>query len=210
MSSRQHREILRILAERYPNPKPALNFTNPFELLIATILSAQTTDKQVNNITAKLFAKYTRPEDYSALTQEGLEEDIKSCGLYKNKAKNIIATCKILVEQYNSQVPRTGEQLIKLPGVGRKTANVVLSNAFGVPAIAVDTHVFRVANRLGLADSSDVKVTEKHLMENIDRELWSDAHHWLIFFGREICHARKPQCNQCPLSHLCNHLKTKA
>ncbi|HEX3031926.1 MAG TPA: endonuclease III [Bacillota bacterium] len=211
MRSRQRGEILRILSERYPNPKPALNFSNPFELLIATILSAQTTDKQVNNITATLFKTYTRPEDYAALTPETLEQDIRGCGLYKNKARNIVAACQLLVSKYNSQVPATREQLMELPGVGRKTANVVLSNAFGIPAIAVDTHVFRVANRIGLTSSNDVNGTEGQLMQNIARELWSDAHHWLIFFGREICHARKPQCNSCPIAGLCeSHRQEKS
>ncbi len=198
-------KILEILAQMYPNPKPALVYSNPFELLIATMLSAQSTDKQVNLITKKLFKQYKTPEDYAGLAAEVLEEDIRGCGLYKNKAKNIIQTCRMLVEKFNSQVPRNREDLLALPGVGRKTANVVLSNAFGIPAIAVDTHVFRVANRLGLAGSNAVLGTEKDLMKRIPRQMWSDAHHWLIFLGREVCQARKPRCTSCPLCSACRY-----
>lgn len=201
------KKILRILAERYPNPRPALVHSSPFELLIATMLSAQSTDKQVNMITEKLFKKYKTPEDYAGLVPEVLEEDIRGCGLYRNKAKNIVETCRILVEKFDSQVPRNRDDLTALPGVGRKTANVVLSNAFGIPAIAVDTHVFRVANRLGLADSNEVLGTEKDLMRRIPREMWSDAHHWLIFLGREICQARNPRCTFCPLCSACRYGK---
>ena len=199
------KKILQLLAERYPNPRPALIYSNPLELLIATMLSAQSTDKQVNKITAKLFMKYKTPEEYAQLGTEELEQNIRGCGLYKNKAKHIIQACRLLVEKFNSQVPGDRKLLISLPGVGRKTANVVLANAFGVPAIAVDTHVFRVANRLGLANSNQVLGTELDLMRQIPRSMWSDAHHWLIFLGREICRARKPSCIACPLYDLCKH-----
>jgi len=196
-------EILINLKKNYPRVKTALRFNNPFELLIATILSAQSTDKQVNKITAVLFAKYPQPSSLSKLTPQQLEEEIKSIGLYKNKSKNIIATCKILLDKYNGQVPQTREELMELPGVGRKTANVVLSNAFQIPAIAVDTHVFRVANRLGLATSNTPEETEEQLMEAIPQEDWSDAHHWLIWHGRLVCKARKPECDKCRLNYLC-------
>lgn len=196
--------ILAILRDIYP-VKPALNYSNPFELLVATILSAQCTDKQVNKVTEVLFEKLKTPEDFAVLTAEELGKYIKSCGFYKNKAENIINTCRMLVEKYNSKVPDTMEELVKLPGVGRKTANVVLSNAFGVDAIAVDTHVFRVSNRLGLAESKDVEKTEYQLMESIPKELWSKAHHWLIYHGREICSARSPKCEECPVSSYCRY-----
>lgn len=197
------KEILRILGEKYPNPKPALNFSNPFELLIATILSAQTTDKQVNKITEKLFKKYPRPEDYARLSPEVLAQDLQGIGLHNNKSRHVIKTCQILLEKYRGEVPVDRQALEELPGVGRKTANVVLSNAFAIPAIAVDTHVFRVSKRLGLSDGKDVLKTEKDLEKKIPKKLWSDAHHWLIFHGREICQARKPLCDQCQLVAHC-------
>lgn len=196
--------ILKILEALYPT-KPALHYTNPFELLIATILSAQCSDRQVNKVTEELFKVFKTPGDYKNLSVEELGGYIRSCGFYKNKAENIIKTCNILVDQYNSNVPDMMEELVKLPGVGRKTANVVLSNAFGVDAIAVDTHVFRVSNRLGLADSRDVEKTEYQLMENIPKELWSKAHHWLIYHGRDICGSRNPQCGICPVSQYCRY-----
>jgi endonuclease-3 len=159
----------------------------------------------VNKVTEQMFKKFKTPEDYASLTPEELGEHIKSCGFYKTKAENIIKTCRMLVEQYNSRVPDTMEELVKLPGVGRKTANVVLSNAFGVDAIAVDTHVFRVSNRLGLANARDVEKTEYDLMENIPKDQWSRAHHWLIYHGRNICSARNPKCDKCPISEYCNY-----
>lgn len=198
-----YNQIIKILQDTYPGATTALNFTNPFELLIATMLSAQSTDRQVNLITRDLFEELKTPSDYARLTPEELAEKIKRVGLYKNKSKNIVATCLILMEKYHGQVPQTMEELSALPGVGRKTANVVLSNAFHQPAIAVDTHVFRVANRLGLANSNDVEVTERDLMKNIPRHLWNDAHHWLIYHGRNICTARKPKCGECPVAELC-------
>lgn len=198
-------KILRELKACYPGVKSALKFSNPFELLIATILSAQTTDKQVNKVTLDLFKKYPNAYALSKLSAEELEPKIKSIGLYKNKSKNIIATSKILVEKYQGQVPTTREELITLPGVGRKTANVVLSNAFNIPAIAVDTHVQRVANRLGLAESNNPLKTEEQLMQVIPSEDWSDAHHWLIWHGRLICKARKPECEKCKLNAVCEY-----
>lgn len=202
--------ILDTLHQLYPDAHCELNFRTPFELLIATILSAQCTDKRVNEITAPLFEKYNRPEHYVHLSQQEMEEHIKGLGLYKNKSKNILETCRILHEKYNGEVPQDREALERLPGVGRKTANVVLSNAFGVPAIAVDTHVFRVSNRLGLAKSDNVEEVEHQLMKRIPREKWSDAHHWLIWHGRRICAARNPRCDICPLQPECLYAKGEA
>jgi endonuclease-3 len=200
-------KVIEILKNTYPNAKSGLKFTNPFELLIATILSAQCTDKRVNIITDRLFKKYKTPEDFLKLTPEELQEEIRECGLYRNKSKSILETCKILKEKYDSKVPETLEELLTLPGVGRKTANVVLSNAFSKQAIAVDTHVFRVSNRIGLADSKDVFTTEKQLMELIPENLWSLSHHLLIHHGRNLCTARKPKCDECPVNHLCLYFK---
>lgn len=201
--------VLEKLKEAYPSPKPELLFTSPFELLIATMLSAQTTDKQVNRCTRKLFPLFHTAEDFANMEEEALFPFIKTCGLYQTKGRNIIATCKILVEQYAGDVPRTREELVKLPGVGRKTANVVLSNAFGIPAIAVDTHVFRVANRIGLTEAKDVKRTEEQLMQHIPEEDWGDAHHWLIFHGRRVCAARSPNCTGCCIAALCADNKAR-
>ncbi|WP_427338775.1 endonuclease III [Caloranaerobacter sp. DY30410] len=201
------KEVLKILQELYPNAKSELNYSNAFELLIATILAAQCTDKRVNQVTEELFKKYKSPEDYIKLTEEELGEMIKSCGFYRNKSKNILKACEILIKEYNGEVPDSREELVKLPGVGRKTANVVLSNAFGKDAIAVDTHVFRVSNRIGLASSDNVYDTERDLMRNIPRRLWSDAHHWLIYHGRRVCKARKPKCEICPLTRYCLYYK---
>lgn len=200
-------KVIEILKNTYPNAKSGLKFTNPFELLIATILSAQCTDKRVNIITDRLFKKYKTPEDFLKLTPEELQEEIRECGLYRNKSKSILETCKILKEKYDSKVPETLEELMTLPGVGRKTANVVLSNAFSKQAIAVDTHVFRVSNRIGLADSKDVFKTEKQLMELIPENLWSLSHHILIHHGRNLCTARKPKCDECPVNFLCLFFK---
>lgn len=205
VSQERIREILAVLEHTYHDVRPGLVFHNPFELLVATILSAQTTDKQVNRITEELFRRFPGPEDFARLTPEELEPYIKSCGVYRNKARSITAASRMLVERYGSRVPDDLETLIKLPGVGRKTANVVLANAFGKDAIAVDTHVFRVANRLGLADAKDVLHTEQDLMKSIPREKWSRAHHWLIWHGRRICSAHKPKCPACPLQGLCRY-----
>ncbi len=191
------------LQRSHPDAAPQLVFSTPFELLIATMLSAQCTDKQVNKTTAVLFPLYDTPQAFAALSEDELCARIKSCGLYKTKAKNIIATCRILTEAYGGEVPQDRDTLMTLPGVGRKTANVVVSNAFGVPAIAVDTHVFRVANRIGLAKAANVLDTEKQLMENIPKEMWSIAHHWLIFHGRRVCGARNPQCAACAVKEYC-------
>lgn len=192
-----------ILEEVYKGVKPALKFRNPFELLIAVILSAQCTDVRVNVVTERLFAKAPTPEAILALGLETLEQEIKDCGLFRNKAKNIMAACQMLLQDYGGQVPEDFEALQKLPGVGRKTANVVMSVAFDYPAIAVDTHVFRVANRLKLAAGATPLEVEKGLQKAIPKEKWSAAHHWLIWHGRKICKARNPLCAGCPLHEVC-------
>ncbi|NLI53294.1 MAG: endonuclease III [Clostridiales bacterium] len=201
----QKTEALAILAATYPNAKPALEFTSPFELLVATILSAQSTDVMVNLCTRELFPVANTPEQIAAMTEEELFPYIKRCGFYNTKGRHILETARILVTQYGGQVPADLDTLQTLPGVGRKTANVVGSNAFGIPAIAVDTHVFRVSNRIGLAHANNVEKTEEQLQNAIPRDDWSAAHHWLIYHGRRICDARKPKCEICPLSHLCEY-----
>lgn len=196
-------KILSLLEDTYRGSGTALNYRNPFELLIATILSAQSTDNQVNKITEKLFIKYPDPQAFSRIKDEELAEEIKGVGLYKNKARNILAAVNIILKEYGGQVPREREELMKLPGVGRKTANVVMANAFGLPAIGVDTHVFRVANRMGLVKGKNPLEVEEQLMQLIPREKWADAHHWLIWHGRKVCGAKKPLCQRCPVSELC-------
>lgn len=198
-------KILDLLTETYPEAKCELFHETPFELLVATILSAQTTDKKVNVVTENLFAEYNTPHAFLTLEQSELENRIREIGLYRNKAKNILEMCRQLIERHHGEVPANMEELVKLPGVGRKTANVVLSNAFGVPAIAVDTHVFRVSNRIGLAHSNQVEETERQLMAAIPRHRWSLSHHLLIWHGRRICHARKPNCAICPIAAYCEY-----
>ncbi|MCE5188846.1 MAG: endonuclease III [Eubacteriales bacterium] len=198
-------EALTILAATYPNAKPALEFRSPFELLVATILSAQCTDVMVNQCTRELFPVANTPEQFAAMTEEELFPYIKRCGFYRMKGQHILETARILVAQFGGEVPADLDKLQTLPGVGRKTANVVASNAFGIPAIAVDTHVFRVSNRIGLAKASNVEKTEEQLQQAIPRKDWTAAHHWLIYHGRQICEARKPKCEICPLNHLCEY-----
>ena len=194
---------LAVLEEVYKDAKPELIFNSPFELLIAVILSAQCTDKRVNITTARLFAQGNTPRQILDLGVSALEEAIKDCGLFRNKAKNIIAACEVLLKDYDGEVPQDFNKLMALPGVGRKTANVVMSVAFGKPAIAVDTHVFRVSNRLRLATGETPIEVEKKLQKAIPKEKWSSAHHWLIWHGRRVCKATKPLCPQCPLNNLC-------
>jgi endonuclease-3 len=197
-------EIIALLKQEYPGIKIALDHSNPLELLIATILSAQCTDKRVNEVTKILFKKYKTPHDYIRTTQEELEKDIYSTGFYRNKAKNIKELCKILVNEYDSKVPGTMEDLLKLPGVARKTANIVLSVAFGkIEGIAVDTHVKRVSARLGLTANSNPDKIEKDLMEIIPRNNWDIFTLLLINHGRNVCLARKPLCGECVLNKLC-------
>jgi endonuclease III len=195
--------ILEKLAARYAGARTELRYESPFQLLVAVILSAQTTDRQVNRITAKLFQTYQTPADFAALPEEELAEALRGCGLYRNKARHLIATSRRLLEDFQGQVPETLKELLTLPGVGRKTANVVLSEAFGVPALAVDTHVFRVAARLGLARGKTPGETEALLKEVIPEEDWGKAHHWLIQHGRRLCSARTPNCRGCFLLDDC-------
>ena len=196
-------QMLDILAYTYADTKTALQYSSPFELLIAVVLSAQCTDVRVNMITARIFPRLNTPAKILELGQEGLEEAIRDCGLFRSKAKNIMAACRILCDEYGGEVPSTFDELVKLPGVGRKTANVVLSQLFDIPAIAVDTHVFRVSNRLKLATGDTPLAVEEGLMKAIPREKWSQAHHWLIWHGRLVCKARVPACDNCPLVSLC-------
>ncbi len=195
--------ILTTLAATYGGTTTALEYGSPFELLVAVVLSAQCTDTRVNIITARLFPAFDSPAKMLALGEDGLAELIRDCGLYRGKARNLIAACVMLLEEYGGEVPGRFEDLTRLPGVGRKTANVLLSQLFAVPAIAVDTHVFRVANRLGLASGKTPEQVEEGLMKVVPRKDWSDAHHWLIWHGRRICKARRPDCGGCPLKELC-------
>lgn len=200
-------EVLDRLEKQYPDAGPELNFSSRYELLIATILSAQCTDVRVNQVTARLFVNHGTPEEMLMLSVGQLEEMIKPCGLHTTKAPNILATSRQLVEEYEGCVPGDMEALVKLPGVGRKTANVVLSNGFGVPAIAVDTHVFRVSNRIGLAAAATVEQTERQLMTVLPKSRWSLGHHLLIFHGRRCCRARSPECEICCVQEFCRHYK---
>ncbi|WP_219838927.1 endonuclease III [Paenibacillus sp. R14(2021)] len=197
-------QALSVIGDMFPDAHCELNHRNPFELTIAVLLSAQCTDETVNKVTADLFQKYQTPADYLNVPLDELENDIKRIGLFRNKALFIQKLCRILIDEYGGEVPKQHEALTKLPGVGRKTANVVVSNAFGVPAIAVDTHVERVSKRLGFAKTDDsVLEVEKKLMKLVPRELWTETHHRLIFFGRYHCKAQNPQCPVCPLVDLC-------
>jgi endonuclease-3 len=204
MAENKANEILALLKNEYPEIKIALHYSNPLELLIATILSAQCTDKQVNAVTKKLFGKYRTAQDFIAISQEELEKEIYSTGFYRNKAKNIIGACKIIVNEYNSKVPDTMEDLLKLPGVARKTANIVLSGAFGkIEGMAVDTHVKRLSGRLGLTAHTDPEKIEKDLMKIIPKNDWDIFSLLLINHGRKVCAARKPLCEVCILNKLC-------
>ncbi len=201
---------MKTLDEMYPEAMAELDFRSAYELLVATVLSAQCTDVRVNLITAELFKEADTPERMVALGVPRIRESIKTCGMYQMKSKYLYELSRILVERFDSQVPRTIEELTQLPGVGRKTANVVVSNAFGVPAIAVDTHVFRVSNRLGLARAREVRATEEALMAKVPRERWTKLHHQLIFLGRRICKARSPLCEECPLKGLCDDYQKRS
>lgn len=201
---KQHaKEVFDILKKEYPVVKSALDFTTPFELIIATILSAQCTDARVNIVTKDLFKKYTSPQDFLDVPVEELEKDIFSTGFYRNKAKSIKNCCRMLVEKYNGDVPADFDALTELPGVGRKTASVVAANAFGIPAIAVDTHVKRLANLLGFIESDDPEKIEMRLKELLPEEEWINSSHYLISHGRKICVARRPKCLECVLGEIC-------
>ena len=203
MNKEKRTAIYRILRERMPAPKTELEYTDPFQLLIAVILSAQATDVSVNKATAKLFPVAPTPETMLALGVGGLKPYIRNIGLFNNKAENIIKTCRILIEKHDGKVPRSRAELEGLPGVGRKTANVVLNTAFGEPTIAVDTHIFRVSNRTGLAKGKTPLEVEKRLTRLTPDEFKKDAHHWLILHGRYVCKARKPLCGECPIVDWC-------
>jgi endonuclease-3 len=198
------KKIIGLLARAYPEPRLALNHSNALELLVAVILSAQCTDARVNEVTRSLFRKYQSAKDYAGADPVAFEEEIRSTGFYRNKAKAVMGCCRRLAEQFGGKVPKTLEELTTLPGVGRKTANMVLGNAFGIPGIAVDTHVLRVANRLGLAASDDPEEVEAELAKKIPRENWTFFGNALILHGREVCTARKPQCGRCPLAPACD------
>ncbi len=211
MNPARRRAIFERFRKANPAPRTELSYRTPFELLIAVILSAQATDKSVNKATEGLYRVANTPAAILALGIKGLTPFIKSIGLFNSKAKNIIATCEALVSQYGGEVPRTREALEQLPGVGRKTANVVMNTAFGEPTIAVDTHIFRVANRTGLAPGKTVRIVEDKLLKFVPAEFLKDAHHWLILHGRYVCTARHPGCPRCPIADLCEYRhKTKA
>jgi endonuclease III len=206
----QIRKCLDTMGEMFPEAHCELNHSNPFELVIAVALSAQCTDALVNKVTKSLFEKYKTPEDYLAVSLEELQQDIRSIGLYRNKAKNIKKLCEMLIYEYGGVLPQDRDELTNLPGVGRKTANVVVSVAFGIPAIAVDTHVERVSKRLAVCRWKDsVLEVEKTLMKKIPRDEWSVTHHRMIFFGRYHCKAQNPQCEVCPLLELCREGKKR-
>jgi len=213
MNRRRVRAIFERLRAKTPHPTTELEYSTPFELLVAVILSAQATDKSVNLATRKLFPVANTPAAIAALGVEGLASYVKSIGLWQNKAKNVVATCQALVAQHGGKVPADRAALEALPGVGRKTANVILNTAFGQPTLAVDTHVFRVANRTGLAHAADVRGVEDRLLAIIPPEFLNDAHHWLILHGRHVCTARNPDCEHCVIASLCEfdhkHLPTK-
>ncbi|MFP3445046.1 endonuclease III [Pseudomonas sp. SIMBA_067] len=205
MNAAKRLEIFRRLHEDNPDPKTELAYTTPFELLVAVTLSAQSTDVGVNKATARLFPVANTPEAIHALGVEGLSEYIKTIGLYNSKAKNVIEACRMLIEQHGSEVPQTREALEALPGVGRKTANVVLNTAFRQPTMAVDTHIFRVSNRTGIAPGKTVLEVEKKLVKFVPKDYLLDAHHWLILHGRYVCQARKPRCGSCRIEDLCEY-----
>ncbi|MBO8177450.1 MAG: endonuclease III [Bacillus sp. (in: Bacteria)] len=210
LNKQQIRHCLDVMGEMFPDAHCELNHSNPFELLIAVVLSAQCTDALVNKVTKKLFQKYKTPEDYIKVPVEELQNDIRSIGLYRNKAKNIQKLCQTLIDSYRGEVPKDRDTLMTLPGVGRKTANVVVSVAFGIPAIAVDTHVERVSKRLGICRWKDsVLEVEKTLMKKVPKEEWAITHHRMIFFGRYHCKAQNPQCPVCPLNDLCREGKKR-
>lgn len=198
-------KIIEYFEKRYKNPRPALEYGSNYQLLVAVILSAQCTDERVNKVTKVLFENYPTPEKMITLSQEELEKYIYSCGFYHNKAKHILQASKDILQKYNGEVPSEYDKLLALSGVGRKTANVVSSVAFGIPAIAVDTHVFRVSNRIGMACATTPEKTEEQLKKLLPKEKWSDCHHYIIFYGREVCSARNPSCGTCEIKQYCDY-----
>ena len=209
MTKNEKIQALSLLEQLYPDAKPALHYTTAYELLIAVILSAQCTDERVNKVTAVLFEKYSTPQAMLTLTQTELERYIFSCGFYRMKAEHILSASKDIMEKFNGEVPNTVEKLMSLAGVGKKTANVVYAVWFGGDAIAVDTHVFRISNRLGLAKGKTPLEVEAGLNKAIPKEDWSKAHHWLIWHGRKVCHSQKPACESCALKAICDYAKKK-
>lgn len=207
MKQTDKKAALAELEKLYPDAKPALHYTTPYELLVAVVLSAQCTDERVNIVTEVLFKEYSTPEKMITLSQKELEKYIFSCGFYRMKAEHILSASRDILEKYNGEVPDTIEKLMTLAGVGKKTANVVYSVAFGGAAIAVDTHVFRVSNRLGLAKGSTPESVEAGLCKAIPKENWSKAHHWLIYHGRRVCHSQRPSCETCTLAGICDYAK---
>ncbi len=207
MNQQKRQAIFERLQKENPEPTTELNYSTPFELLVAVILSAQATDKGVNKATAKLFPEANTPEAIYALGEDGLKQYIKTIGLYNSKAANIIKACKLLIDKHQSEVPDDREALEALPGVGRKTANVVLNTAFGHPTMAVDTHIFRLSNRTGIAPGKSVIEVEKRLIRLVPKAFMHDAHHWLILHGRYVCVARKPRCGACVIEDLCEYKK---
>ena len=207
LSKNKTAEVLEILEEMHPEARCALNFGSLFQLVCAVSLSAQTTDVSVNKVTPVLFEKYPTPEAMASADPQDIEEIIRSIGFYRNKSRNLIMMSEMLLSEFDGDVPSDMKDLVKLPGVGRKTANVVMSEGFGMPAIAVDTHVFRVSHRIGLSDGKTPDDVEMQLKKKIEKDNWSRAHHLLIFHGRKICHARKPDCEMCKLSDICMHNK---
>ena len=203
LSKKQTETVLELLESMHPEASCALDFKDNFQLICAVALSAQTTDVSVNKVTPDLFKKYPTPKAMAEADPSDIEEIIRSIGFYRNKSRNLIMMSQMLEEEYGGEVPSEMKELVKLPGVGRKTANVVMAEAFGLPAIAVDTHVFRVSNRIGLTDGKDPDEVEMQLKKKIPKESWSRAHHLLIFHGRKICHARKPECDNCELFGIC-------
>lgn len=201
--------IVDTLIKTYPDAECELLYESSFQLLIATVLSAQTTDKKVNEVTRKLFKEYGTLEKFLELDEVSLSEKIKVIGLYKTKSRNIVKLCRMLKDNFNGEVPKTRDELVTLPGVGRKTANVVISNCFGVQAFAVDVHVFRVSNRIGLANATTPEKTEFDLMKNIDEDLWTICHHTIIFHGRRCCTSRNPKCFECTVSEYCKYYNSK-
>ena len=207
MNSKTINQIFQIFSKNNPTPKTELEFTNNFTLSVAVILSAQATDISVNKATKNFFPSYGTPEKILSLGEDGLKKYIKTIGLYNSKAKNVIALCKILIDKYNSNIPSEFDELIKLPGIGRKTANVILNCAFGKPTMAVDTHVHRVSNRIGFSSSNTPEKVERGLLKKIPNKWLNHGHHWLILHGRYTCKARKPQCSECQITEYCKYYR---
>ena len=208
MNNNNRDKIIKYFEKRYPNPRPALEYGSNYQLLVAVILSAQCTDERVNKVTKVLFEKYPTPQDIIKLSKAELEKYIFSCGLYHSKAEHILQATTDIINLHGGEIPNDYEKLLKLSGVGRKTANVVWAVAFNQPAIAVDTHVFRVANRIGFAKANNPLQTEKQLMQILPKDKWRDCHHYIIFYGRQVCTAKNPKCDSCEISEYCDYFNS--